>query len=97
MTFYTGIDYTNDSNVGIYEGVVAAITFRATADGFCSASDLCSLNSAFANRLAAGGTVPSPIAAIGTTSVEVSALKNLALSSVPSGTADAGDGVDNMS
>ncbi|MEY2714853.1 MAG: hypothetical protein RIT24_1196, partial [Planctomycetota bacterium] len=97
VTFYTGIDYTNAANVGIYEGVVATITFRATVDGFCSASDLCSLNSSFANRLAAGGTVPAPIAAIGTTSVEVSAQKNLALSGVPTGTADATDGVDNMS
>ncbi|MEY4010671.1 MAG: hypothetical protein RLZZ93_1364, partial [Actinomycetota bacterium] len=97
VTFYTGIDYTNAANVGIYEGVVATITFRATADGFCSASDLCSLNSTFANRLAAGGTVPSPIAAIGTTSVEVSAQKNIALSGVPSGSADASDGVDNIS
>jgi hypothetical protein len=97
VTFYTGIDYTNAANVGIYEGVVATITFRATVDGFCSASDLCSLNSSFANRLAAGGTVPAPIAAIGTTSVEVSAQKNLALSGVPSGTADATDSVDNLS
>jgi len=83
----------NNANIGIFEGTVAAITFRATADGFCSASDLCSLNTSFANRLAAGGSTPAPIAAIGTTSVEVSAQKNLVLSGVPTGTADAGDSV----
>jgi hypothetical protein len=96
VTFYTGIDYTDAASVGIYEGVVAQITFRATTDGFCSASDLCSLNAGFANRLAAGGTTPSPIAAIGTTSIEVSAQKNLVLAGVPSGTADATDGVANI-
>jgi hypothetical protein len=97
VTFYTGIDYTNNANIGIFEGTVAAITFRATADGFCSASDLCSLNTSFANRLAAGGSTPAPIAAIGTTSVEVSAQKNLVLSGVPTGTADVVDSVANLS
>jgi hypothetical protein len=97
VTFYTGIDSSNPANVGVYEGTIAAITFRATADGFCSASDLCSLNTSFANRLAAGGVTPAPIAAIGTTTVEVSAQKNLVLSGVPTGTADVVDSVANLS
>jgi len=94
VTFYTGISIVPGSQ-GIYDGVVAEITFTATADGFCKASDLASLNTSFTNRLVAGSQAVIP--AIGTTGMEVSALKNLALSNVPAGTADATDGVANLS
>jgi hypothetical protein len=97
VTFYTGIDYSNSASTGIRDGIVAEITFTASASGFCRLSDLVSLNTGFANQLVSGGSSPVAIAAIGTTSMDVSALRDLALAGVPTGTADASDSVDNIS
>jgi hypothetical protein len=94
VTFITGIS-TVPGSQGIYNGVVAEITFTATTSGFCKVSDLASLNTGYTNRLVAGNQ--AVIGAIGTTSLDVSALKDLALSNVPAGTADASDNVANIS
>jgi hypothetical protein len=97
VTFYTGIDYSNSASTGIRDGIVAEINFTASASGFCRLSDLVSLNTGFANQLVSGGSSPVAIAAIGTTSMDVSALRDLTLAGVPSGTADASDSVANIS
>jgi hypothetical protein len=92
VTFYTGIDYSDNANIGETSGLVAEIEFLATADGFCKLSDLASLNQSFVNRLVTAATSSAPptsIAVIPSAAMEVSALKNLALTNVPAGTASA--------
>jgi hypothetical protein len=100
VTFYTGIDYTDGSNIGQTNGIVAELEFTATTDGFCKLSNLASLNQSFVNRLVTAATPtapPSSISVIASSGMEVSALKDLALTGVPSGVADATDSVDNIS
>jgi len=92
VTFYTGIDYSDSANIGQTDGVVAELEFTATTDGFCKLSDLASLNQSFVNRLVTAATSSAPptsIAVIPSAAMEVSALKNLALTNVPAGTASA--------
>ena len=92
VTFYTGIDYSDSANIGQTNGVVAELEFTATTDGFCKLSDLASLNQSFVNRLVTAATSSAPptsIAVIPSAAMEVSALKNLALTNVPAGTASA--------
>ncbi|MEY2714280.1 MAG: hypothetical protein RIT24_623, partial [Planctomycetota bacterium] len=100
VTFYTGIDYTDDANIGQTNGIVAEIEFIATTDGFCKLSNLASLNQSFVNRLVTAATStapPSSISVIPSAGMEVSALKDLALTGVPAGVADASDSVANIS
>jgi hypothetical protein len=96
VTFYTGIAPDSET-MGITDGIVVKIVFEATASGFCKASDLVSLNSSFTNRVVTAGATPATIPVIGTTVHEVSALRNLLLDGVPSGVADADDGIANIS
>jgi len=87
-----GIDYTDGGNVGQTNGIVAEIEFTATTDGFCKLSNLASLNQSFVNRLVTAATStapPSSISVIASSGMEVSALKDLALTGVPAGVASA--------
>jgi hypothetical protein len=94
VTFYTGIDYSDNAAVGANEGIVAEIVFQATADGFCKESALASLNQSFVNRLVTAASptqAPLTISVIASAAMEVSALKDLTLASVP--TADSADDI----
>jgi hypothetical protein len=86
VTFYTGIDYSDNAAVGANEGIVAEIVFQTTADGFCEQSALASLNQSFVNRLVTAASptqAPLTISVIASAAMEVSALKDLTLASVP--------------
>jgi hypothetical protein len=94
VTFYTGVDFSDNTAIGAQSGIVAELVFQTTSAGFCKESALASLNQSFVNRLvtaASPNSAPLTISVIPSAAMEVSALKDLTLASVPA--ADSADDI----